>query len=112
MNFLDLILLIVILIIGFGVACYLVKLHYGCTTEEAVKKILDFLVGTAPPIPSYENFELYSEVWETIKTTISESNYADIQRLLKKSSGIWQIIILSATLKKYRLHINFGVKCK
>lgn len=88
MNFLDLTLLGVIFIVGFGGVCYLVKLHCGCTTEEAVKKILDFFVGTTPPIPLYENFELYSEVWETIKTTISESNYADIQCLLKKSSSI------------------------
>lgn len=89
MEFLEFILLVVILIVGFGGVCYLVMLHYRCTLVEAIKKVIDFFVGTKkPPLALYENFDLYCEVWDIIKTTISKKYYDDMDRILKTSSNI------------------------
>lgn len=78
---------IAIAVIGFGGACYVVKLWTGCNTDEAIKKIRNFVNGTSET-PLYANFDLYSEVWDIIKSTISKKNYDDMDRLLKMSSAI------------------------
>lgn len=78
---------IVVAIIGFDGACYVVKLWTGCNTDEAIKKIRNFVNGTSET-PLYANFDLYSEVWDIIKTTISKKHYDDMDRLLKTSSAI------------------------
>lgn len=62
---------IAIAVIGFGGACYVVKLWTGCNTDEAIKKIRNFVNGTSET-PLYANFDLYSEVWDIIKSTISK----------------------------------------
>ncbi len=78
---------IAIAVIGFGGACYVVKLWTGCNTDEAIKKIRNFVNGTSET-PLYANFDLYSEVWDIIKSTISQKHYDDMDRLLKRSSAI------------------------
>lgn len=81
------IILIAIAVLGFGGACYVVKLWTGCDTDEAIKKIRDFVNGT-PETPLYANADLCQEIWENIKNNINKKYYEDMNKLLKTSTNI------------------------
>ena len=88
MDIIGIVLLVIaIAVIGFGGACYVVKLWTGCNTDEAIKKIHNFVNGTTETL-LYENSDLYAEIWEVIKTTISKKYFEDMDMLLKTSSNI------------------------
>lgn len=83
---LSIIVLLVVAIGGFYVVCHIVKIWTGCDTDEAVKKIHNFINGTAN-IDFTTDVGFIEEIWTNVRNVIGDTRFNQLVKLSNSSIG-------------------------
>lgn len=80
----NIILLIIVLLVvaigGFYVMCHIVKIWIGCDTNEAVRKIHNFMNGTAN-IDFTTDAGFIEEIWTNVRNIIGDNKFKQLVKL-------------------------------
>ena len=78
---------LVVVIACFYVTCHIVKIWTGCDTNEAVKKIHNFMNGTAN-VDFTSDTGFTEEIWYNVKNIIGDVRFNQLVKLSNSNIGI------------------------
>ncbi|MVX67020.1 hypothetical protein GKZ28_25545 [Clostridium chromiireducens] len=81
LNFISwLLLTVAVIYIGFNVICNLVKLWTGCSDNEAITKIHNFVNGKVN-YSLAQDCNFVSDIWHNVNNIIGDKRYSELERL-------------------------------